>query len=34
MHAAGHVFFRSNNGVWLTTAVPPEFIEFPADQAE
>lgn len=24
MHAAGHVFYRSENGVWLTDAVPPE----------
>jgi putative RNA 2'-phosphotransferase len=29
MAAAGHPFFRSENGVWLTDAVPPEFIEFP-----
>jgi putative RNA 2'-phosphotransferase len=29
MAAAGHTFFRSANGVWLTDAVPPEFIEFP-----
>lgn len=26
MHAAGHVFFRTPNGVWLTDAVPPEFV--------
>ncbi|WP_295820232.1 RNA 2'-phosphotransferase [uncultured Deinococcus sp.] len=26
MHAAGHVFFVSENGVWLVGAVPPEFI--------
>jgi putative RNA 2'-phosphotransferase len=26
MHAAGHAFFRSTNGVWLTDAVPPQFI--------
>lgn len=26
MHRAGHVFFRSANGVWLTEAVPPEYI--------
>jgi len=30
MVAAGHVFFRSANGVWLTDHVPPGFIEFPA----
>ena len=29
MHAAGHVFTCSDNGVWLTAAVPPEFLEFP-----
>jgi putative RNA 2'-phosphotransferase len=26
MHAAGHCFYRSANGVWLTDAVPPQFI--------
>lgn len=26
MHGAGHVFFQSANGVWLTDAVPAEFI--------
>ncbi|WP_214104914.1 RNA 2'-phosphotransferase [Acrocarpospora catenulata] len=29
MHAAGHVFTRSANGVWLTDAVPPPYIRFP-----
>ena len=29
MHRAGHVFFRSANGVWLTEAVPPEYLRFP-----
>ncbi|HEY1081634.1 MAG TPA: RNA 2'-phosphotransferase [Prosthecobacter sp.] len=29
MHAQGHVFFRSTNGVWLTDHVPPEHIQFP-----
>ena len=29
MHVAGHRFFRSTNGVWLTDSVPTEFIEFP-----
>lgn len=29
MHAAGHVFYLSENGVWLTDAVPPDFIRFP-----
>lgn len=26
MHAAGHSFYRSENGVWLTDAVPAEFL--------
>lgn len=26
MHARGHLFFRSANGVWLTDHVPPEFL--------
>ena len=30
MWAAGHPFFRSANGVWLTERVPVEFIDFPA----
>lgn len=30
MAAAGHVFFRSANGVWLTDHVPPSFLEVPA----
>lgn len=29
MARAGHVFYRSENGVWLTAHVPPAFIEFP-----
>lgn len=29
MHDAGYQFFQSANGVWLTEAVPVEFIEFP-----
>jgi putative RNA 2'-phosphotransferase len=29
--AAGHKFFLSANGVWLTERVPVEFITFPAD---
>jgi putative RNA 2'-phosphotransferase len=29
MHLAGHRFFRSTNGVWLTDSVPTEFIAFP-----
>jgi putative RNA 2'-phosphotransferase len=30
MWAKDMTFFRSDNGVWLTKAVPPEYIEFPA----
>jgi putative RNA 2'-phosphotransferase len=26
MHQAGHEFFRSANGVWLTEHVPPEYL--------
>lgn len=26
MAAAGHVFYRSDNGVWLTDEVPPDFL--------
>jgi len=26
MERAGHVFWRTDNGVWLTEAVPPEYI--------
>lgn len=29
MHADGHTFFRSDNGVWLVDAVPPRFLTFP-----
>lgn len=29
MHAAGHVFYLSENGVWLTENVPTQFIEYP-----
>jgi len=29
MARAGHRFYLSANGVWLTDAVPPEFIAFP-----
>ena len=27
MAAAGHLFYRSENGVWLTDHVPPEYID-------
>ncbi|WP_095046235.1 RNA 2'-phosphotransferase [Streptomyces sp. WM6386] len=30
MHRDGHVFHVSSNGVWLTKAVPPEYLRFPA----
>ena len=34
MRTAGHVFFCSDNGVWLTDAVPPEFLsEAPDDRS-
>jgi putative RNA 2'-phosphotransferase len=29
MHVAGHAFFLSENGVWLTDSVPATFLEFP-----
>ena len=29
MHRSGHPFFRSDNGVWLCEAVPPEYLHFP-----
>jgi putative RNA 2'-phosphotransferase len=29
MHRAGRAFFRSDNGVWLTAAVPSAHIHFP-----
>lgn len=31
MHRAGHVFYRSANGVWLVDQVPVIFIDFPSD---
>jgi uncharacterized protein (TIGR02452 family) len=33
MAAAGHAFFRSENGVWLVEHVPPAFIEIDASRA-
>jgi putative RNA 2'-phosphotransferase len=33
MAAAGHVFYRSTNGVWLTEDVPPKFIQFTSPSA-
>ncbi|MGW7254549.1 RNA 2'-phosphotransferase [Streptomyces sp. NPDC054834] len=29
MHRIGHVFHVSANGVWLTKAVPPQYLRFP-----
>ena len=29
MHRDGHVFHVSANGVWLTKAVPPQYLRFP-----
>lgn len=29
MDRAGHEFLRSDNGVWLTASVPPQYIAFP-----
>jgi len=29
MHQAGHEFVRSENGVWLTAAIPVEYVAFP-----
>lgn len=29
LHAQGQVFHQSDNGVWLTGAVPVRFIDFP-----
>lgn len=31
MHRSGFKFFETENGVWLTDHVPPEFIDFPQD---
>jgi putative RNA 2'-phosphotransferase len=29
LHRAGHPFYRSDNGVWLTPSVPPDAIDLP-----
>lgn len=29
MHADGHKFYRSANGVWLTDTVPPQYLRLP-----
>lgn len=31
MTADGHCFHRADNGVWLTAAVPPRYLDFEAD---
>lgn len=31
LHAQGHPFYRSENGVWLTDAVPLAYINFPVE---
>jgi putative RNA 2'-phosphotransferase len=31
MQAAGHAFYRSDNGVWLAEQVPVEFLAFPEE---
>ena len=30
MHADGHAFYRSANGVWLTAHVPPAYLARPS----
>ncbi|MEU6094206.1 RNA 2'-phosphotransferase [Streptomyces sp. NPDC047079] len=32
MHHDGHVFHLSANGVWLTQAVPPQYLRFPGSR--
>jgi putative RNA 2'-phosphotransferase len=34
LHRAGHQFFRSENEVWLTDAVPPEYLRIPKDSSD
>lgn len=29
MHGDGHLFYQSENGVWLVDAVPPQYLLFP-----
>ena len=33
MHKAGHAFFESDNGVWLTDHVPTEYLHMPGQEA-
>ena len=30
MHQAGHIFYRSTNGVWLVDRVPPQYLGRPS----
>lgn len=34
MHEAGHPFFLSDDGVWLTEHVPPRFLEIPPPSSQ
>ncbi|TDD23208.1 RNA 2'-phosphotransferase [Nonomuraea diastatica] len=34
MHADGHMFLRSANGVWLVDHVPPGYLRFPSGSRE
>tara|TARA_R110002096_G_scaffold273422_10_gene467302 strand:+ start:2311 stop:2886 length:576 start_codon:yes stop_codon:yes gene_type:complete len=34
MHQQGHEFFLSENGVWLTESVPPEFVSIQTDEQQ
>ncbi|KVH07687.1 RNA 2'-phosphotransferase [Burkholderia sp. BCCIQ04A] len=34
MHRQGHAFFVAENGVWLTDAVPAEYLELIDTRAE
>jgi putative RNA 2'-phosphotransferase len=33
MHAEGNAFYRSENGVWLTEAVPARYLRLPESAA-
>ena len=32
MRGDGHAFYKSENGVWLTGAVPPAYLQFPKER--
>ena len=34
MHRDGFVFYRAANGVWLTGAVPPQYLQWPGEGRE